>query len=73
MEWSLKFDDNLPGGDKFINIGKLQVSSSGDIALVGRMQKSASSVDDSFLAMLNESGQLQWIKSYGFLTANFRA
>ena len=50
-------------------IGETIVMPSGDIYMMGAMDRADSSVDDSFLLKLSGDGSFQWLKTYGFATS----
>ena len=72
VQWSTNLDDNI-AGDELIYIGGTRVTSTGDIIVVGYLGKPSSASSDTFLAKLNGSGQLQWMRSYGFPSNDFKS
>lgn len=70
VEWSRSVDDTLPS-DKEIDIRDLHITSAGDIVLIGALDKTASTLDDTFVAKMSATGSLLWMRTYGLVGYSF--
>lgn len=58
VQWAVKVDDNLSTQDKYVYARFPMVASNGDIVIVGYMDKTESSLDDTFVLRLNANGEV---------------
>ena len=72
MQWCYKIDDTLPNLDKLVYATEPIITSAGDVVILGFCDKADSATDDALIVKLNAEGQVQWLKTYGLPSSNFR-
>ena len=72
VQWCFKIDDTLPNLDKLVYATEPIITSAGDVVILGFCDKADSATDDALIVKLNAEGQVQWLKTYGLPSSNFR-